>query len=615
MKRHKGKTAGTGVVRQKTSPVNDVGPLNAEELARRERYFAFFLSAALLCFGIYQSVMYFGHTIVPISDFPAFFQTGKELLSLQMPTNLKRGPVLGLLQVCLSHLVGGKYSDLTTGWVLNALLHPFNLILLWLVGREIIGKSGVWFAIIAILNPWVLYMLTEPIVETTLLFFVLLTLYLIFKRSSWCYLFASIASMTRYEGAALIVAAFVMDMIFAKTRRERILAFVYSALAFVPIGLWMLATFLYWSTEASGSNYLKIFGANSEYSRLLIGPMKNKIGPVLHMNLEWRIGFQPLLMPYPKSGSDFGETIWTMSKVFAAGGFFFGCIYGLCKRQWKILVLLIFFVPYFVVHSMFPAALLRYHMPIFWIALLLSWFGLQSIWKLIDKDNRIPRLFVSLLLVTVLIIALVWMVGLLPYLHQLASISPTSATVPYVAMAVAALILAVRSYIHKFKYLLRELVILALLGLVFASNQFGLAYTLGDGQRETEFKLLGEWFVANAKPGEKMGLYLAEVVRIFAHKYADNIVLLPKADNPSEFVEACYKKGITYVVWATREGLSTEHADYRGINLHKNIACLQSPKSIGPYKFITQVGTERGFVNIFRLMRPDEVANPQLPSD
>jgi len=591
------------------------GKKGSEELAKRERTLEIFIAAVLLVFGIYHSVLYFGHTIVPISDFPAFNQVGHELWSLKAPYSYKRGPLLGLLQVPLGWIIGGQYPDLSAGWLLNALLHPFNLILLWLVGREIVGKSAVWFAIIAILNPWVLYMLTEPIVETTLLFFVLLTFYFIFRRSNWCYLSASMATILRYEGAVLIMAAFVMDMIYAENRKERILAFLYSVLASVPLGIWMLATFLNWHTEASSSHYLKIFGANSEYSKLLLGPLKDKVGLVLHMKLLWRTAFQPLLTPYPSAGEDFGEMLQKLSKVFAASGFFFGCVYGLCRRQWKILALLIFFVPYFVVHAMFPAPLLRYHVPIFWIAFLISWFGVRSVWELIDKNGRVPRVFVFLLQAAVLIIALVWLAGLFPYLPKLAPASPRSVSVPYVATAVVALILAVRTYIYKFKYLLRELAIFTLLGLVFASNQFGLVYTIGDGQREVEFKLLADWFVANAKPGEKLGLYMSGVVATFAPKYANSIVGLPKADNPSDFVEACYKEGITYIVWATREGLSTDHADYRGINLHKNIAFLQNPKNIGPYKFITRVGTKRGFVNVFRLMMPDEVANPQLPSD
>ncbi|MHC4639399.1 MAG: hypothetical protein ACYTBV_18135, partial [Planctomycetota bacterium] len=208
MSRRKGRKS-----QQKTSKnvrrgkhVRPVIKAETADLAKRERYFEVFVIAALFGFGAYQSVLYFGHTIVPISDFPAFFKTGQELLSFQTPSSFKRVPVLGLLQVLLSYVVGGQHPGLTAGWLLNAIFHPFNLVLLWLIGREIVGKSAVWLAIIAILNPWVIYLLTEPIVETTLLFFVLLTFYLMFKRSKWCYLLASITTMVRYEGAALVLA-------------------------------------------------------------------------------------------------------------------------------------------------------------------------------------------------------------------------------------------------------------------------------------------------------------------------------------------------------------------------------------------------------------------------
>jgi hypothetical protein len=88
---------------------------------------------------------------------------------------------------------------------------------------------------------------------------------------------------------------------------------------------------------------------------------------------------------------------------------------------------------------------------------------------------------------------------------------------------------------------------------------------------------------------------------MFAPRVAEYIVGLPKADSPEEFVKACYDQNITYVVWATREGLRDEHTAYRQAMLHKNIAHLATPKSTGPYQFVTQVGSEREYVNIFRL--------------
>ncbi len=589
---------------QKTIQQSPVQILSPEIIARREKYLGILTIVVLFAFGVYHSILYFGHTVVPISDFPAFSSVGHQLWSLKAPADYKRAPMLGLLQVPLGWLVGGQYPDLTAGWLLNAILHPFNLLLLWLIGKKIIGKAAVWFAIVAIINPWVLYLLTEPIVETTYLFFILLTFYLLLNRSNYCYLFASIATMVRYEAVALILAAFVIDMIYYKGKKERIQAFLYSASACLPLLIWMLATFLDWNPQTSGDHYLKIFSANSDYVKALKVPYESQIGFGLNANLLWRIAIFPLLTPLPDAGNDFTDFFFKLTKLLAFAVFFFGAIYGLYKRQWNVLALLLFLVPYFVLHAVFPAPLLRYYAPAFWILLLICWFGVQSIWGIINKNDRVPRPAVLIIRGLILVVAFVWLIGLFPYLSKLAQISPRSACVPFVAMGAFALLLLVRMFFNKFKFILGSLVVMTIMCLVVVSNQFGLAQLLGDGQREQEFKLLADWYVANAKPGEKMGLYMASVVQIFATKYVDNIVGLPKADNPSEFVKACYDENITYVVWATREGLSNDHAGYRGANLDKTIGILREAKNIGPYEFVAQVGSNRGYVNIFRLQKP-----------
>jgi len=569
--------------------------VEAEELEKRQRYLEIFLIGAFLAFGVYLSVLYFGHKVVPISDFPDIVRVGHDLLSFRLPARFKQAPMVGILQASLSYLVGGQHPDLTAGWLLNAILHPLNLVLFYLVGKHIVGKSAIWFAIVAILNHWVIYMLTEPIMETSLLFFSLLTFYLIFKRSNWCYVFASITTMVRYEGAALILAAFVMDMIYRKNRGERIRAFIYSALTIVPLAVWLLGTILTWKPGAT--HYLEVL-FSKEYAEAFAQPAEHRTGLVLHMRLLWLVGFRPLFMSIATAKAIFG-----FSQIIAMVSFAFGTIYGLCKRQWKILALLIFFVPYFLLHAVYPYPLQRFHTNIFWIALLICLFGLQSIWNLIDKNGRAPKGLVLILQALVAIISIIWFFWLFPYLQKTSPISPRSASVPYVAMTLVGLIFAVRVYIYSRRYFLREFSMLALLCLIIVSNQFMLVGLLGDGQQDKEFKLLADWFIANAKPGEKMGVYMAEVVKMFAPKYAEYIVRLPKADSPSEFVKACHKEGITYVVWATREGLRDDHTGYRQFGLHKNIAHLQKSESTEDYQFITQVGTDRGYVNIFRLRK------------
>lgn len=615
MSSHKDKKFRTRAVKRepKSVPADSVSQLGVEEVARREKYFEFFLIVVLLAFGIYQSVLYFGHKIVPNSDFPAIIRVGHKLLSFQIPEDFKQTPVVGILQVLLSCFVGGQHPELTAGWLLNAILHPLNLILFWLLGREIIGKSAIWFAVIAILNSWVIYMLIEPLKETSLLFFTLLTFYLIFKRSNWSYLLASITTMVRYEGAALIMAAFVMDMLYCKSRRERIRSFLYSALATIPLALWMLGTVLTW--QEGTSHYLNVF-FKSAFSEGFAEHAAERTGIVRHMQLLWLVGFRPLFMPYPGAGDDFVQLLWKLSKLVAVVGFFFGSVYGLCKRRWKVLALLLFFVPYFLLHARYPYPIQRFHSTIFWIALLLCWFGLQSGWKLINGKGRIPKGMVLALQVLVAVILIIWLVSIVPYLPEAARFSPKSASLPYVAMSLVGLIFIGRILVYGPRHILRELAILAFVCLIIVSNQFALAGLVGDGQADMEFKLLADWYIANARPGEKMLTTLPHVVRLYAPKHKDSLLQVGdiKAENPSDFTKKCYGENITYVAWDSRLGLNPGNEYYKFWGL-KNIVMLSQPRSIGPYEFITQIrANERRFIYIFRLRNPAELMKQESSS-
>jgi len=323
-------------------------------------------------------------------------------LSLQVPGSFKRAPVLGLLVVFLSNFTPGPSPDLTAGWLLGAILHPFNIVLLWLVGKRIVGRSALWVAIIAAINPWVIYSLTEPVVETTLLFFVLLTSYFIFKRSNWCYLFASIATMVRYEGAALIFAAFVIDMISCENKRQRIWAFGYAAAATVPLAMWMLGTLINWQSQGA-THYLKELGVEGTFGDTLLR----------YINLIWRVGFYPLFVPIPTASKDTVEVLLKLSMVFIAVSLVFGAVYGLYKRRWNILVMLIFFVPYILVHALHSYVFTRFCTTINWISLLLCLYGLQSIWQLINKGGRVPKVIIIVLQGVLLVLAFTWLIQLI----------------------------------------------------------------------------------------------------------------------------------------------------------------------------------------------------------
>ncbi len=566
---------------------------------KQDKYFEYFAVCILVAVGIYQSFILFGHKIVPISDFPAFVQTGREILSFQRPSDFKRGPVTGVLQILFGKLAGGRFPDLRGGWLLNSILNPLNLILLWLIGKRLIGRGAIWLAIIVSITPWTLYMLREPLAEMPLLFFVLLTIYLICRNSSWAYLTASITTMVRYEGAALILAAFVMDMIYKKTNKERIIAFVYSVLASIPLMLWLLGTFLYTDIGTSTDHYLAVF--TKRHTQYFLKTRQERTGIVKHLGLMWNVGFRPLLMIDPKSGREAFETLWSVSKFTALVTFAFGAVYGLIKRNRLIFILLIFFVPYFLVHAYYPYPIPRYHSTISWIALLIGIFGVRQFWNIVNDKLHFPGVVIMVFQAVMIIIALFLITPLVSYLRQLAAICPAVRFLPFIMISVIILIVLSRAFLYKFRHLLSDAVIAAVIIPVILSSQFSIAPLLGDGQQDIEFKYLADWYADNAKPDEKMVVYMHETVAIFVPRSAECFINFPYADSPEQLVEKLREKNVTYVCWASREGLSKDPWGDRALNLHKTIPFLINTKDAGPYKFITQIRSNGRFINVFRL--------------
>jgi len=561
--------------------------------------FVFFL---LLAFGVYQAVIYWAHQPVPHFDFHCFAGIGREILNFQLPSDYKRVPLTGMLQVLLGHIAGGTHPDLTGGWLLNSIVHSLTIVMLWLAGRKIIGRAAVWFAIIAIVNPFGLQLLTEAIAETPMLFFIWLSFYLIFIRSKWAYLAASLATMVRYECAALIAGAFVLDMIEGENKKERWLAFGLSALASLPLVIWMLGTFLS-GKDLGGTYYLNIF--KKDYTSHFVEGVQNRTGIVRHLNILWQVGFYPLLTPSPQAGKSLADVIFTINKVIVIVSFLFGSIYGLYRKQWKILVLLFFLVPYFWIHAKYPYPIHRYHATIFAIVMLICIYGLCSFWNII-KD-KLPTPAVVLAQALAIMTAVIWILILAGYLPQISSMSRASVSLPFVAILVVAVAFIAERFIYKVKP--KDFIVLAMMILMLVSNQFIVAGIVGNGERDIEFKYLVDWYRQNAKPDEKLVTTVPVILQIMAPEFKDNFIHTNTfdANNPTDFVKECYERNITYVAWDSREGL-VPHDHYYKYWKMANIAPLAAGRDIGPYRFITQIRVnQRRYINLYRLKPLSEV--------
>ena len=536
------------------------------------------------------ALLFFGHTVTPHPDMWPFVRTGHELLAFETPTNFKRAPLVGLLQAGLSQWMPGPHPDLTAAWLLNAMLHPLTVVLLWLVARRFVGQAGFWVALLASINPWLVYMLTEGIAETTLLFLALATCYFVLRRSRWSYLFACLAMMARYDAALLLVLAFAVDIAHGKTARQRISAVVAATFAALPLAIWLLATWSLWDAQGQ-TYYLKELGAASG-GRIVLAECVAAL---------WRVGFYPLLVPPVQLSDNAAVLFYGVAEVLAALTFALGILHAARRRQWTVLALAGFLAAYLLVHAVHSFVYPRFFVIVHWIALAICAAGLQLVASKLAGLIRPPQLR-SVLVLFAMIVALAWVVWLARYLPQIAPACPPSASLPYVAVALIALVYLLSTAASDARHALPNLTKAAWVALMVVSNQFVLAPTVGDGLRNSEFRQLADWYAGTTQPGEALACSQPGMLRILAPDRAADLVHFEsiEAETLAQFTQECRAKVITYVAWDSRVGLYPRTRSYRLWHMAR-LVLLSEPRDVGPYQFITQLRHGRQFINVFRL--------------
>jgi hypothetical protein len=559
----------------------------------------------LLAAGIYLSVVYFGHQVVPNSDFSAFVQTGREVLNFQIPASFKRVPALGILQIILSKFIfNSPHPILTAGLILNCILYTLSILVFYKISRFFMESgTSAFLALVAALNPWTLAMLVDPIAETTLVFFILLSLYLILKRSWWCYAATMVASMTRYECFALIGIAFLSDLIYRQSKREKFRAFGFSCLAAVPMLLWLIGIKMYSSASDGYSKHF--FNVESRNGFALIEMLWKTAFSSLLQWPEWVRAVFVKQVASKEAASAVMARNQLFHQVFAVTAAIFGglgVLWSVFKKQWNFLPILLFWGAYVSVHCMQSVLLDRYTVPVIWLTLLIAGYGFSIFIGWIS--GKVPY-FVRYVILTILAcVALIWTFRLWPGLAATAKISPSSKTVVYAGLLAAAVLFAARQIIYKRAFSIRDIYSLAFMALIVVSNQFDLSFRLGTGDRDIEFRKLAEWYAENAKEGEKLVTTLPGVVSLFVPgKQGEQIVHITNVpgQNLQEFAVACKNSGIVYIAWDSRLGFAVKDSYYKGWGMAK-IQPLGSGKDVGPFLFIKKIeASEQRYINLYRL--------------
>jgi len=598
------------------------GVLVEQEVSEgRRQAFEWSVLLVLGVFGIYKTWALFGVIPVPNPDYSGFVRVGEQLLHFELPTSFKRAPVLGVLQVGLSHFVWwGPHPTLTASWLLNAVFSVLNIILVWRVGRMLVGESAIWLALVFGLNPWVLRYQIAPIAETALIFFSLTSLFFIFRRSKWGYVFAAVASLVRYEGVALIVVAFLMDMVEGRGRRERLYALLWAFLASVPFLFWMLGTVLTWGTS-SQSHYVR------NYEAFFTGKGAHGSGYLRFFQLLWQSsvevlfklpGYAKAMVVRPTSQAEADAmtlsvnqmNVWFgLSKVIAGLSCLMAFAYGIYKRHWKLLGLILFTLLYISVHSLRIKSHLRYTVPGIWMTLMICWVGFQCWGRLINFRGWLPKNVVVVFQVLVFIVSSIVLVGLLRYLGDARATCPFTAWLGYVGLAVVVLIMVLRLWFFKFRRIGMHMAIASVVGLAVLSQHYTTATVIRYGTYNKEFKQLVDWYVANAKPGEKLVCTWSSLLKLLGERYKDSFISFGsiKGETFEEFIENCYKADVTYVTWNIRGSFNKMRKGLGHIGSQ-----LHDPQDTGPFELVARIERDKinRWINIFRLREKPEAANP-----
>ena len=563
----------------------------------------------LLLFGAAQSLLLFGHQQVPNADFPLFFRLGESLWDLEVPAEFRKAPLVGVLQVGLHRLIPG-IDPLRAGWLLNAVLHPFNLVLLWMLARRFVGSAAGLLAIVVAINSWVLQLLVQPLAETTLTFFTLATFVSALSGSTSTFFFAACASLTRYDGAALILVALAAHWMRNCGARQRLVALGKAGLAGVPITLWMVGTWLR-REQATETHYLETAG--------VMGGEETIAGTLaMLVKVSWLVAFKPLLMLSSRTGDGWGDPVLTAAQWLSVIALCAGVLFAFVRRRRELTLLSLYALPYSL-FLLFFWVVPRYCAALAWINLLLALYGIRCGLEPLRRRCGSPGTVLTSLAVASL--AGVWLSRRDEALAHAAGMSPGTWLMPWLAIGAALGIIVVEEFTsgrrrassqsagagRRAAVVLRPVAGLVLLSAIAVSHQFSVAQLLKDGRKRVELKQLGSWITDSTVPGQTLLTKEPALVGVFAPDRVADLrhVSSVKGASLHKFFENCARRRIEHVAIHTRiHGTEPPRVRFKAAQVS---AILKNPARIPDYEPVLEILTKEHHsrINVFRLIDPD----------
>lgn len=453
-----------------------------------------------------------------------------------------RLPLFPLLTGFISMFLPVKFPIIVAGQILSLVFFLLGLILIYLISNKFLGKWSFLVVFLTAFNPASIFISNQPLSHSLLLFTTVLTIYFAVQRSSLAYIAATLATLTSYEGIAILLALLAKDFFINGQRKK---AVVYSILALGGLVIWLFLTREYLSENFT----LQLIKREQPQGfHFLLRVIDGAIGPFI--SLEPRVIHQGEF-PLYRGVFWFGEVniFYLIAFILALAG----SLSLIRTYSTTFFILPTFFLFYSGMFMVYHVTSFRYFPPILWIFYLIVIAGLLKICAILRQITKQWKHFIILFLA----IFAVWMIitMLLNYISRVRlEYSLNLIFILFSSIFLTFNLLNIKDLENEFKLFL--IIFSALFLILFLYNIYSIDYTQRIYSHKFEnLRMLGEWYGEIATSTDKLLLPIrfagdltwvpVHYSKLPLHNFVNQLRL--EFDTLEEFIQTIKKENITYV--------------------------------------------------------------------
>jgi hypothetical protein len=433
-----------------------------------------------------------------------------------------------------------EYPYLISAYLINIISLCLSIPILYLINKKILKKTvlALISTFLFMINPEYLLWNIQPILETFFVFSILLTFYFhFFKRLELKYLGVCFASLIRYE-AVLLAPIFVIDAILYKKEIKKSL--LLGSISILPLFFWIVSAYIFYGSTI----YLQpaLFDSHAGVHFLY------------SINATVSLGIH-----YGMSGIRFLGTRAAVSLILIIGIIYF-------HKNRFFTSLFLWFGGYTALHMYFFFNFYRFVLPILWLVITFCIYGVYMLYCSLRKriHSNLSIFHKLFLLISVIVFFSFYQFYNKQFILNALLIDISVILALLLVFSITIFLETNRLTMYKVSF------ILAILLLTTSAAIFnGDIRTNEVAYQMIQFRKVGEWYKIVAKDGDVLVATSPGMIQYYSGLPDEYFARTNEfhANNTAEFIEELTNRGVTYVVWDSKQGNRSKDYYYYVLNV------------------------------------------------